>query len=63
MILVTVVCPDCRRAFVVNGRGRCKCGAYLVHRDCTSSFIRPIGERRYLVGLGLPPERLEEPSR
>jgi hypothetical protein len=31
MTPVTVACPECGRWFVVNGRGRCTCGAYLVH--------------------------------
>lgn len=31
MTHVAVVCPDCRRGFVVNGRGRCRCGSYLIH--------------------------------
>lgn len=30
MAHVTVDCPECRRCFVVNGRGRCRCGAYLI---------------------------------
>ncbi len=31
MTQIAVNCPDCSRLFVVNGRGRCACGAYLIH--------------------------------
>lgn len=28
---VAVRCPDCGYTKVVSGRGRCRCGAYLLH--------------------------------
>lgn len=31
MTHVAVKCPDCGHAKVINGRGTCRCGAYLVH--------------------------------
>jgi len=31
MAQVAVQCPECGRLFVVNGRGACTCGAYLIH--------------------------------
>jgi hypothetical protein len=31
MSQTAVRCPECDRGFVINGRGRCRCGAYLVH--------------------------------
>ena len=43
-------CPDCRRKDprtgwkVYNGRGRCRCGSYLIHHFSGSVFIDP--ERR-----------------
>ena len=30
MSFVTLVCPDCGRHTVFNGRGRCQCGTFLV---------------------------------
>lgn len=31
MSIVAVTCPSCRRSFCINGRGKCRCGVYLVH--------------------------------
>lgn len=31
MRLVGVECPECGSGTVLNGRGLCRCGAYLVH--------------------------------
>jgi hypothetical protein len=44
MTHVAVQCPECGRFFVVNGRGVCRCGAYLVHHAGKSFTLR---ERRY----------------
>lgn len=32
-MIVAVECPECGRGFAVNGRGQCRCGAYLVHHS------------------------------
>ncbi len=45
---VAVQCPECRRGFVVNRRGRCRCGAYLVARLQGPSFWFTSSERMWL---------------
>ena len=41
MSFVTVKCPDCERQTVFNGRGRCRCGTYLVHHFEGHSMLLP----------------------
>jgi len=45
---VGVQCPDCRRALVVSGRRRCRCGTYLVHH-WDGSLWRPHGRVLLMV--------------
>ncbi len=45
MTHVAVVCPDCQRWFVVNGRGRCRCGSYLIHHIGKAKVIDPTDPR------------------
>jgi hypothetical protein len=40
MSVEVVTCPDCGHTFCVNGRGRCRCGAYLVHHAASSFTLR-----------------------
>lgn len=30
-MMVALTCPECKRQQVFSGRGRCRCGAYLIH--------------------------------
>jgi hypothetical protein len=65
MAFVTAHCPVCGYAKVVNGRGRCRCGTYLV-RDGRG---RPFGVRRARCSCGMTADgswtspRLRPPSR
>jgi hypothetical protein len=37
---IVVSCPECKRDACINGRGKCRCGAYLVHHS-RGSFTMP----------------------
>ena len=43
MSYVALKCPDCGRLTTYNGRGRCRCGSYLIHHFSGSVFIDPEG--------------------
>lgn len=45
---VAVQCPECRRGLVVNRRGRCRCGAYLVGRPAGKPFGVESPDRTWL---------------
>lgn len=55
MSYIAVTCPECRRGFVVSGRGRCRCGAYLAHtwagRDQGRAFVIPYPPERTYIWL------------
>ena len=38
---VALKCPDCERLTTYNGRGRCRCGSYLIHHFKGSVYIDP----------------------
>jgi len=39
MTHVVVTCPECNYSKVINGRGRCRCGAYLIHHQKTPKYF------------------------
>jgi len=39
MAHTTVKCPECLHQFVVNGRGYCRCGCYLIHHTGKPAYI------------------------
>lgn len=42
-MFVTIKCPDCGYHKVVNGRGRCRCGTYLINHFADKSIFLPDG--------------------
>jgi hypothetical protein len=54
MTHVVVDCPECGRHFVVNGRGKCRCGVYLLDHMAKSftltrrTYVREDNEWRLL---------------
>ncbi len=53
MSFVALECPECGRATTFNGRGRCRCGAYLVHH-MGKSFPITTPDRTYVWVGGKP---------
>lgn len=51
MTCISVECPECHRGFVVSGRGRCRCGAYLAYSWSGRSFIIPFPPERTWVWI------------
>lgn len=47
-----VDCPECGRGFVVNRRGKCRCGAYLVGVPLGPAFLVTAPSRTWFLVNG-----------